>query len=132
LSDKDLRRASERDQPSIIARQSLIATDHKITVRKEPILDAQQNLLLERRRKVGECHIAAEDKIKRAGWPVQSQILLQESDTLAILAFQAPKRIFTIEGMVKKRRWQFTKASGLKALLRGLLLGRGIVGRVAC
>ncbi len=119
LSSKDPRRASERDEPSIIAGQSFIPTDHKIALRKESIPNAQQNLLLERQRKVGEWNIAAENKIKRAGWRAQSQILLQEFDTLAILALQAIKRIFTIEGLVKKRRWQFTKASRRKARFTG-------------
>ena len=76
LSNKDLRRARERDEPKTIARQSLIATNHKIAFWEQPLPDEQQNLLLERRRKVGECNIAAKDKIKRAGWRAQSQILL--------------------------------------------------------
>ena len=68
----------QRRQGWLDSRQSLVSSDCKIAVRREPTYDAGEHLLLKRRREIGERDIAAEDEIEQRSGAFLSQILMQE------------------------------------------------------
>ncbi|HKI21038.1 MAG TPA: hypothetical protein VKA15_24305 [Isosphaeraceae bacterium] len=81
--------AGQRRQGWLDVRQSLVSSECKIAVRREPIYDAGEHLLLNGRREIGERDIAAKDEIEEQSGAFLSQILMQELNALSKLRLDA-------------------------------------------
>jgi hypothetical protein len=73
---KDLRRAGQRHQHRTVAGQLFAPPDGEIPAWEKPTHEPNRNLLLQRRRKIGEGDIAAEDEIEALFWGFRPQILM--------------------------------------------------------
>src|SRR2546427_2338452 len=94
-------------------------SDHEITMRREPIHDAYQHLLLEGLREIGKGDIAAENEIEEHSGRFAPQVLMQEFNALSMLRLDAVEGSNAIERFLKEVRRQFSQTRWLKVSAAG-------------
>ena len=84
-------------------------------MRREPIQDAHEYLLLKGLREVGEGDIAAENEVEEQSGCFAPQVLMQEFYALSILRLDAVEGADPIECFLKEAWRQFAQTRWLKA-----------------